>query len=124
MPINAGSSPRESGRICCDPTPLSSVTSLPRDSRGNSVLVLGVDKERRLIRKPNDKRHELPSSREVRLELLGEDDRVGDTREIPAKDFPEFPEFLLSADGIFCVSIAAGGFLLNRLPAIYSALCL
>lgn len=124
MPTNSGSSPRESGRGCCGSTPLSSVIALPRDSGGNSVLVLGVDKERRLTRKPNDKRHELPSSREVRLELSAEDDRVVDKRENPVKDLPEFPEFLLSADGIFCVSIAAGGFLLNRLPAIYSTVCL
>ena len=124
MPTNAESSAIESGWRCCGPTPLSSVTSLARDSGGNSVLVLGVGKERRLIREPNDKRHELPSSRDDRLELPGEDDRVADKKEIPVKDFPELPEFLLKADGIFCVSIAAGGFLLKRLPAIYSALCL
>lgn len=88
------------------------------------MLVLGVDKERRLTIELNDKRHDLLCSREVRLGPSGEDDRVVDKREIPAKDFPEFPEFLRSADGIFCVSIAAGGFLLNLLPAIYSALCL
>ena len=124
MSTNTGSSPRESGRGCCDPPTLSNVTALPRDSGGNSVLVLGVDKERRLTRELRDKRHELPCSREVRLGPSGEDDRVVDKREIPVKDFPEFPEFLRSADDIFCVSIAAGGFLLNLLPAISSALCL
>lgn len=124
MSTNTGSSPRESGRGCCDPPTLSNVTALPRDSGGNSVLVLGVDKERRLTIELNDMRHELLCSREVRLGPSGEDDRVVDKREIPVKDFPEFPEFLRSADGIFCVSIAAGGFLLNLLPAIYSALCL
>lgn len=127
MSTNAGSSPRESGRGCCDPTTLSNVTALPRDSGGNSVLVLGVDKDRRLTKELNDKRHELLWSREVRLEPSGEDDRVVDKREIPVKDFPdfpEFPEFLRSADGIFCVSIAAGGFLLNLFPAMYSALCI
>lgn len=124
MSINAELSPRESGWGCCEPTPLSSVVALLRDSGGNSVLVLGVDKERRLTREPNDKRHELPSSLEDLLELSGEDGRVVDKKEAPAKDFPEFPEFLLNADGVFCVCIAAGGFLLNRLPAIYSVLCL
>lgn len=82
------------------------------ESGGNLALVPGLDCERRFPRDPIESRANPLSSREGLPESSRDDER---------DDMKECPEFRLRAAGIFCVSMAAGGFLLNRFPAMDSA---